>query len=296
MRIAFLGFGLISGSVARALRGAADPAWRHAHLVAWTPSGMGPTRGVADGVLDAAADEPSAAVVGANLVVLGAPPLAVLQLIDALGGSLRDALWPGAVVTDVASTKSMIVAAANRAGLRFVGGHPMAGRERSGFEAATPGLFADRPWIVTPGATAEPSDTVLVEDLARACGATPLRMSADEHDAATAGISHLPLVAAVALVEAVAGVAAEERPGWPAAERLAAGGWRDMTRLARGDVALGTGIAVTNPVQLAARIRALRAELDEWLAELEQDGGPDPERLAARFRAARDRLERAGQR
>jgi prephenate dehydrogenase len=292
MRIAFLGFGLIAGSVARALRGAEDPVWRHAHLVAWTPSGAGPARAVAAGVIDAAADEPSAAIVGANLVVLGAPPLAVLDLVEALGGPLREALWPGAVVTDVASTKSLILAAANARGLRFVGGHPMAGREQVGFEAATAVLFVDRPWIVIPGAAAEPGDGILIEDLARACRAEPLRMTADEHDAATAGISHLPLVAAVALVEAVAGTAAGPRTGWPAAAPLAAGGWRDMTRLARGDAAMGAGIAATNPVHLAAGIRGLRGQLDEWLAELERDGGPDADRLTARFLAARDRLER----
>ncbi len=294
MRIAFLGFGLIAGSVARAVRAAADGRWSAAQLVAWSPSGAGPGSAAADGVLDAAAPDTATAVAGADLVILGAPPLEILALIDELSGPLRGSLLPSAVVTDVASTKSMVVAAADRAGLRFVGGHPMAGREPTGYGAATSDLFVERPWIVIPAAMATPDDGLLIDELARACGARPIRMSADEHDAATAGISHLPLVAAAALVEAVAGTALEAHPGWAAAWPRAAGGWRDMTRLARGDVAMGAGIAATNPVHLAVRIRALRAELDEWLAELERDGGPDPERLAARFREARDRLERAG--
>ena len=87
--------------------------------------------------------------------------------------------------------------------LRFVGGHPMAGREASGFDAATADLFVDRPWVVVPGAHSRPADVERVEWLARAVGARPLRMDAEAHDAAVAGISHLPLVLAAALVEAV---------------------------------------------------------------------------------------------
>lgn len=294
MRIAFLGFGLISGSIARALRSSPDARWSRADLVAWSPTGVGPAQAVADGILDHAARDAATAVAGADLVILGAPPLDVIRLLDALAEQLRDQLSPDAVVTDVASTKSMIVAAADRARLRFVGGHPMAGREQAGYGAATAGIFEDRPWIVTPGAAAAPADGGLIEELARACGARPVRMTADEHDAATAGISHLPLVAAVALVEAVSGSAAGEQAGWGAAGQLAASGWRDMTRLARGDVAMAAGIAATNPDHLAARIRAFQAALDAWLVELERAGGPDPDRLAARFAAARERLEAAG--
>jgi prephenate dehydrogenase len=132
----------------------------------------------------------------------------------------------------------------------------------------------------------------LVERLGQACGARVVRMDAVAHDRAVAGISHLPLIAAAALVEAVAGAGSgPARDDWPVAESLAAGGWRDMTRLARGDVAMGTGIAATNAPMLAARIRDYRAVLDGWIDALEREGGPDEAAIAARLLAARTRLD-----
>ena len=118
-------------------------------------------------------------------------------------------------------------------------------------------------------------------------------MDAEPHDRAVAGVSHLPLILAAALVEAVAGTDAVPRPDWHAAADLAATGWRDMTRLARGDTAMGAAIAATNATALAGRLRDLRAVLDEWLAELERPGGPDEHSIEARLRAVRDQLDRS---
>jgi prephenate dehydrogenase len=290
MRIAILGFGLIGGSIARALAVAPDRvAWS---VAAWSPTGHGPAVAAGDGTVAEAATDPESAIDGAHLVVIAAPPTATLDLLDRLGGPLRTALPHGAVVTDVASTKSAIVDSAWRHGLRFVGGHPMAGRETSGYAAAIPDLFAGRPWVVVPADPADVQATVAVETLAVACGARPVRLGAGEHDRAVAAISHLPLVLAAALVEAVAGAAEGPQPeSWPLARTLAASGWRDMTRLARGDVTMGAGIATTNARELASRIRAVRTVLDGWLEELERRDGPDERRLAARLQAARDRLE-----
>jgi prephenate dehydrogenase len=169
----------------------------------------------------------------------------------------------------------------------------MAGRETSGYGAADAGLFRDRPWVVVDhGAPA--ADVAAVEDLATDCGARPLRLSAEAHDAAVAAISHLPLVVAAALVEAVAGDPAEPRADWQLAANLAASGWRDATRLARGDVEMGAGILVTNADAVAARVRDLQAVLDAWLAALEDPGGPDTKRLGGALESARRSLERGG--
>ena len=291
MRVAILGFGLIGGSIARALavRGGGD--WS---VAAWSPTGDGPRAAAADGSVDLAAPDPGKAVAGANIVILAAPPLACLDLLDALAGPVRGSLPPEAVVTDVASTKRRIVERATSLGLPFVGGHPMAGREIAGYEAADAALFVDRPWVVC--ADAAPAEQVhLVEQLARATGARPIRMSAGSHDAAVAAISHLPLVLSAALVEAASGLRDQQDPDWPAARALAANGWRDMTRLSLGDPAMGAGIAATNEDLLADRIRALRGALGGWLEELERRGGPDAERLEARFAAVRAMLETDGQ-
>jgi len=284
MRIAFLGFGLIGGSVARALR--RDSAPPESTLVAWTPSGVGARQAVADGILDVVAGSPQEAVERAGLIVLAAPALDCLGLLDGLGGPWRAALAQDATVTDVASTKAAILALAESHGLPFVGGHPMAGRETAGYAASTDDLFVERPWVVIPSRSATDRDVAAVEWLARACGARPLRMDAATHDAAVAGISHLPLVLAAALVEAVAGAGTSR----PFAPDLTAGGWRDMTRLARGDVAMGAGIAATNGDALADRIRDIRTVLDGWLVDLDGPDGADVEALTTRLQAAQARL------
>jgi prephenate dehydrogenase len=290
MHLGFIGFGLIGGSIARAIRantGTSD--WT---MSAWSPSGDGPGHAAADAVVDSAAAAPEAAMADADLVVLAGPATACLAALDHLAGSWRAALPPGAVITDVASTKAALVASADSGGLRYVGGHPMAGRESSGYDESRADLFVDRPWVVVPGRIATPLDIERVTGLAEACGATVLRLDAAGHDRAVAGISHLPLLVAAALVEAVAGRSAADAPSdWDVARALAASGWRDMTRLARGDPGMGAAIAATNAAAIADRLRALRAALDGWLGELERPGGPDEAALAARLRAARDRLE-----
>jgi prephenate dehydrogenase len=288
MRIALLGFGLIGGSIARALAERGGAASGHGPIAAWTPTGDGPAAALGDGVIDVAAATPEAALDEAELVVLAGPAPVCLAQLDDLAGAWSGTLAADAVITDVASTKGAIVLRATALGLRFVGGHPMAGRESSGYAASRADLFVDRPWVVVP--TADDAAVERVEALAVATGARPQRMTAAAHDEAVAAISHLPLVVAAALVEAVAGGRSTGRDDWATAAGLASTGWRDMTRLARGDVAMGAGILATNGPTIAARVRELIRVLDAWLAELERPGGPDAEEVAARLRAAREQL------
>ena len=298
MRIALLGTGLIGGSIARALRvDRATAGGTASTIAAWSPAGDGPRAAAEAGVVDRVGRDLWDTVDGAEIVVLAGPPLACLDLVDELAGRAAD-LAPDALVTDVASTKSAIVARAAARRLPFVGGHPMAGRELSGFGAATADLFAGAPWIVVPGPSSPADGVDRVSALALACGARPVTMDAAEHDAAVAAVSHLPLVVAAALVEAVAGRSGgPTRPDWPSLAALAAGGWSSMTRLARGDVAMSTGIAATNAPAIADRLRELRTVLDGWLADLEAVAQDSPSadgravaRLEKRFRAARERL------
>jgi prephenate dehydrogenase len=180
---------------------------------------------------------------------------------------------------------------ADEAKLPFIGGHPMAGRELSGYGAALPDLFVDRPWVTVLGKYARLCDGERVGELVDTCGGIQIPMAARDHDSAVAAISHMPLVVSAALVEAVAGAAGEdERADWRAAAALAATGWTGMTRLARGEPEMGAGIAATNAAAIAERLREVRAAIDGWLAELEREGGPDAAALAARFAAARSRL------
>ena len=286
MHIAFIGFGLIAGSVARAVRTTrALDGWT---MAGWSPSGAGPEQARADGVLNVVATSPNTVILGADIVVLAAPATECLALIDQLAGPWRSALPAEAVVTDVASTKATIVAHADAAGLPFVGGHPMAGLDSAGYGASVPDLFVGRPWVVVPGTHAGHHDVQRVEALADACRAVAVRLDATDHDRAVAGISHLPLVVAAALAEAVAG----RGPDWPTAASLAAGGWRDTTRVARGDPAMGAAILATNAPAVAARLRDLRAVLDEWIAALDRTAAPDAPEGADEI-ALRDRLAAA---
>ena len=269
MRVALLGFGLIGGSIARALaeRSAPDDRDRGWQVVAWTPSGTGPAAARDAGIIAAAHVRPEEAVRGADLIVLAAPAPDCLAMLDDLAGPWRDVIADGAVITDVASTKSAIVLRATALGLRFVGGHPMAGRETSGYAAADPRLFLDRPWVVVP--SGDEDAEARVEALASATGARPIR-----------------------LVEAVAGRPKGDDTSardWATAAELVAGGWRDTTRLARGDVAMGTGMLTTNAAQVATRIRDLIGVLEDWLVDLERPGGPDQVAIAQRLEAARER-------
>jgi prephenate dehydrogenase len=283
VHIAFLGLGLIGGSVARA----AATSGFASRVTAWTPDGTGPraARAASEGIEPAptAAD----AIHAADLIVLAAPPLACLDLLDQLAGPLHAVLAADAVITDVASTKGAIVERARAHRLRFVGGHPLAGRETSGYAGSDPELFRDRPWVVVPADPADALAVACVTALAVACGARPVAMGAAEHDAAVAAISHAPLVVAAALAQAMT-----ERPDWPVASGLAAGGWASMTRLALGDPAMGAGILATNGPATAEALRAARSAIEEWLAAI--DAG-DAETLQARLMAVRERLRPAGE-
>jgi prephenate dehydrogenase len=292
MRIALLGLGLIGGSIARALRadgGALAPVER---IVAWTRSGAGPRQALEAGVVDDAPASLADAIVGADLVVLAAPPVECLGLIGLLDG-LRDRLAPDVLLTDVASTKERIVRAAADVGLAFVGGHPMAGAEATGFAASSADLFRGRPWVVVPASSSPTGGMELVEALARACGARPMRLDAVTHDRAVAAISHVPLILAVALVEAVIGPPdGPDRPDWSLEARLASSGWASMTRLALGSPEMAAGIVETNDPAILAGLRDVRAAIDGWIVALDSDDHA-PARLVERFRAARDRLARS---
>ena len=178
--------------------------------------------------------------------------------------ALRDlvARARGGVVTDVGSTKAAIVAAGEAAhGGRFVGGHPLAGTERAGPDAASAGLFRGRRALLTPTPTTDAAALAAVADLWRAAGAEVVEMGAAAHDELMAAVSHLPHVVAYALADAVGSL------GAPAG--MAGGGFIDTTRIAATppgmwvDVFLANRDAVLRATsRFAERLEALRAAID----------------------------------
>jgi prephenate dehydrogenase len=277
-RLAVVGVGLMGGSVARAAR---------AHGLAREIVGVGRDAGrlrpaLADGTLDRITTDPREAVRGADFVVLAAPVQANEHLLPIVWGAVP----ADSLVSDVGSTKQGIVQAARRLGaerpVAFVGSHPMAGSEESGYGAARADLFQGAAVIVTPTDGSPPSGVKSVVAFWEALGAARiLTMDPESHDRAVAAVSHLPHLVACALVDGV------ERCD-PAAFEVAARGFRDTTRIAAADPEVWQEIFVANRAALGASLHAFLAALEELAAAIEAG---DVRALGAMLRRIKARRE-----
>jgi prephenate dehydrogenase len=185
-----------------------------------------------------------------DVVVLAGPPGVVIEQVSSIK---TDSL-----VLDVAGVKSAVVAASRPA--HFVGTHPMAGREVRGPRGASPSLFRGATWVVVTDKTAE-DDLAAAEDIVTQLGGRPVRMTAAEHDAAVAMISHLPQVLAAALVN--------EAADRTRALDLAAGSFRDLTRVAASDPGLWVDLLGVNATEVVAAIEDFRSRLARVAGALE---------------------------
>jgi prephenate dehydrogenase len=228
------------------------------------------------GAVDRTVDDPERAVRGAALVILSAPILSNHWLME----QIAHALEPGAVVTDTGSTKAETMRQARRhlpTTVAFVGGHPMAGKTETGAKAADAALFEGARWVVVPPANAPERAVDTVVEVAETCGAEAMFMDAEEHDAYVAAISHLPMLSAIGLFRL-----ARASEAWPELSLLAAGGFKDATRLASTDPAMSYDIMVTNREQIAHWLDRMRDELRELReAVMKPDGEEDLFKLIA---------------
>jgi prephenate dehydrogenase len=236
--------------------GSAGIAWRAAGHTVVGYARRAETRRLARD-LGAADETPEtlAAAARADVVVLAPPPLAMRSVLSALAPHLA----PRTVVADVGSTKQTIEGWARDAlpaGVHFVGSHPMAGKETAGIEHADGGLFRGRTWVIVPPEGAPPAAVDAVTQLAHDAGARTVQMDAAAHDAAVAAVSHLPLVVAAALADAVIA-----RDAFDDIAALAAGYLRDPTRPASGDPIMHRDICVTNREQVLAELERFSAAL-----------------------------------
>jgi prephenate dehydrogenase len=235
-----VGTGLIGGSVGMALR-----------RLGWYVTGrdVDPERSAQAlrlGALDAVGDDPEATITFVATPVRG------------ITGEVLGALAKGpGLVTDVGSVKGPIVDAV--ADDRFVGGHPMAGSEQEGVEGATPDLFQGATWVLTPTEGTDMGAYAQVQQLVNAFGAEVLALPPDRHDALVAVVSHVPHLTAATLMRLAAGRSEEHR----ALLRLAAGGFRDMTRIAGGSPVIWPDICSENRL-------AIVDVLDELLTALQE--------------------------
>lgn len=249
-----VGTGLIGTSIGLALRSRGI----RVHLVDSDPA---TARLAAD--LGAGQDGPPPHPV--DLAVLAVPPARIAGVLAGL-----QAAGAAAAYTDVASVKELPITDAAGQGCdltSYVGGHPMAGRERSGPTAARGDLFEGRPWVLTPTRTATETAVATVEQLVLACGALPVQMDPSAHDQAMALVSHAPHVMA-SLMAARLAQASES------AVQLCGQGVRDVTRVAAGDPALWTDILVSNAHAVADVLEAVAADLTNTVRSLR--AGVDP--------------------
>lgn len=262
-RAAIIGVGLIGGSLG--LR------WRQQGVVG-SVVGFGRNRltlerAQALGAIDEVAPDLMTAVAGADLVVLCAP----IGTCVALAPEVARLVDGGTLVTDVGSTKAVMEAAMAQALAprahealppAFVGGHPMAGAERAGVEAADPYLFENAVWVLCPGRFGPPAAVARLRPLVEATGAHAVEIAPDRHDRRVAAISHLPQLAAVAIAQA-AGEAQAQDPGLLS---LAGGGFRDTTRIAQSPAEMWLDVLATNRGPVLENLDRLQAHLKELRA------------------------------
>jgi prephenate dehydrogenase len=283
-RLVIFGVGLIGGSLARALR---ERSAFSGEIVGVDCSARSIERALELGVIDkgAALDSQQSlesVLRSADIVLLAAPVAQTLPLLKRIVPFLE----PGTIVTDVGSTKSDAVESA-RAVLgpyvsQFVPGHPIAGRESSGVDAAMADLYENRNVILCPLSENSPGNVERVAAMWEAAGATVLEMSSAEHDSVLASVSHLPHILAFAFIEQIL-----QSPDAALRFLVAAGGFRDFTRIAAANPEMWRDVCLANRAALLAELDSYVAVLGRLRSAIEAADGVVLEQTFARSRLAR---------
>lgn len=272
--LTIVGLGLMGGSMALALRGVAD-----------TITGVDSRSetleyALANGFVDQATENLRAGVSEADVVILSAP---VRVITDMLRQRIGSYLRSNTLLMDIGSTKQDIcrVMGDLPIGIQAVGGHPMTGKESSGVEASDADLYKGRPFVLCPTRRTTPAGRLRALGLIEVLGAVPIEMEAERHDRVVAAISHLPYLLSAALVATVARESETDDAVW----RLAAGGFRDMSRLAGSDVQMMGDILSTNTQAVATLLAMFRMQLAHLEAMLISR---DEQHLAEMLRPTRE--------
>lgn len=258
-----VGLGLMGGSLARALRPYADT------ITGVDASADTREFALANGVVNRATDDLKDGVREADVVLLAAPVRVIIQLVRGrIGAYLRS----NTLLIDIGSTKEDICAAMGTLpiGVQAMGGHPMTGKELSGVANSDSLLFRGRPFVLCPTRRTTPATRLRALAFVEALGASPIEMDPHHHDRVVAAISHLPYLLSAALVATVAQEGQRDDAVW----RLAAGGFRDMSRLAAQDLDMMADILSTNTQAVATLMAHFRMQLAMLEARLlsEEEG------------------------
>jgi len=249
--VGIVGLGLIGGSIGLALK-----AKTQFSIYGFDLDCAVAKRAVEIGVIDSYIQELEDIGSQANLIFIATPIAQTVQTIK----NLLPFLSPGTIVTDVASVKSGIVNEAKKQlldkNVTFIAGHPMAGKETQGVSSADPNLFEGRPWVLIRDDSVSIAEYGVLEDVITLIGAKIILLDAETHDMAMASVSHLPLLVASTLLETVA-----ENQLWAISSKLAAGGFRDITRLASGNPQLHKDIVCANREKILLALSELEQKL-----------------------------------
>lgn len=280
--VAIIGLGLIGGSLAKALK---DNGFCR-EVIGYGHREPSLRRGLELGVIDSFTLDLDAALSAADIVVICTPTLVAAEiLVDVLART--EALEQPPVITDGASVKGNLERAARSACKEFppylVLGHPIAGSERSGVEAARSDLYVNHRVILTPVAENSSEALALVSDMWAAAGATVVQMTVARHDAVLAATSHLPHVLAYALVDALA-----ESDESDEIFRCAAGGFRDFTRIASSDPVMWRDIAIANKAALLQAIDQFNEHLQHLRRAVVEEDAAGMHETFTRAKQARD--------
>jgi prephenate dehydrogenase len=274
-KITIAGLGLIGGSLARAFR-RTNPAFT---IIGVDTNPQNLRLAEMDGTVDMTSQHLEEAVSDSRFVFLCMPVHSIPEMLQ----SLSRVVLPGTIISDVGSIKSGIMKSAERIlpkDILFIGGHPMAGGERSGYSAGAAHLFENAWYILTPREGTPDSAVKELEHLISSTGAIPLVLDPLTHDKMVGAVSHLPHIIAAALVNTV-----REAEDPDSVQRLAAGGFKDITRIASSSPEMWRDISLANKEQLLPLISEVIRRLYEFGQNLEKDKGTA---IEAFYRQARD--------
>ncbi len=282
-RIAIIGTGLIGTSLGLALR---ESELRNLEVVGTDFDGGARSGAQKRGGFHKVEGRIQPAIEGADIIVLATPVMAMRELMEFIAPHLGE----DAVLTDVGSSKRVVTEWAAEFLPRhrgFVGGHPMAGRETAGPQNASADLFKGKPYCIVPNSEAREQAVSAVTTMAEGIGAKPFFISADEHDSFVAAASHLPFMMSVALMQTVS-----KSANWNDIAQLASSGFRDLSRLASGDVVMHRDISITNREPIVSWIDSFIRELYEIRNLLNDESGPDQGAVRQLFEHAAEERSR----
>jgi prephenate dehydrogenase len=253
--VTIVGLGLIGGSIGLALRQGKKPGWE---IVGYSRRRETVARALSLGVIDRSETSLKDATRQADFVIIATPVLTIREVFSNMAAHLPS----GCIVTDTASTKVQVMKWAEQmlpSSVDFVGGHPMTGKETYGIGAVEADLFQGCTYCLIPSQRASTQSVNEVTGMVKRLGARPLLIDAQEHDNFVAGISQLPLLLSAALVSATS-----KSPSWPEMSRLAASGYRDLTRLASGNPEVNSHICLSNREAIVNWIDEFSRELERY--------------------------------